>query len=124
MFSGRLVAIAENSWPRVCGSCRSKAAGSCSTCGRRGAASGSRDKISAYALQEQGLDTVEANLALGLPEDVLLLGRSRDAARPRRVTGLPPDTTRAKIEGLKDDGLFLKVVARIPLGDLAEPLES
>src|SRR3712207_1088946 len=27
-------------------------------------------KISAYALQEQGLDTVEANHALGLPEDM------------------------------------------------------
>jgi GTP cyclohydrolase II len=71
-------------------------------------------KISAYALQEQGLDTVEANLALGLPEDMrdyrvaaeMLLDLG--VSRIRLITNNP-----AKIEGLERYGV--EVVARIPL---------
>ena len=71
-------------------------------------------KISAYALQEQGLDTVEANLALGLPEDM----RDYQAAAEmlldlgvrevRLLTNNP-----AKIEGLERHGV--EVVERVPL---------
>ena len=115
MFSGRLDVIAENSLPTVCGSCRSRAAASCSTCGRRGAASALPERFSAYALQEQGLDTVEANLALGLPEDMrdyrvaaeMLLDLG--VRRARLLTNNP-----AKIEGLERYGV--EVVERIPLG--------
>jgi 3,4-dihydroxy 2-butanone 4-phosphate synthase / GTP cyclohydrolase II len=71
-------------------------------------------KISAYALQEQGLDTVEANLALGLPEDMrdyrvaaeMLLDLG--VWRARLITNNP-----AKIEGLERYGI--EVVERIPL---------
>ena len=71
-------------------------------------------KISAYALQEQGLDTVEANLALGLPEDMrdyrvaaeMLLDLG--VWRARLITNNP-----AKIEGLELYGI--EVVERIPL---------
>jgi GTP cyclohydrolase II len=71
-------------------------------------------KISAYALQEQGLDTVEANLALGLPEDMrdyrvaaeMLLDLG--VWRARLLTNNP-----AKIEGLERYGV--EVVERIPL---------
>lgn len=71
-------------------------------------------KISAYGLQEQGLDTVEANLALGLPEDVrdyrvaaeMLLDLG--ARRARLLTNNP-----AKIEGLERYGV--EVVERVPL---------
>jgi len=71
-------------------------------------------KISAYALQEQGLDTVEANHALGLPEDVrdyrvaaeMLLDLG--VRRARLLTNNP-----AKIEGLERYGI--EVVERIPL---------
>jgi len=72
------------------------------------------NKISAYALQEQGLDTVEANLALGLPED----GRDYRVAaemlldlgvrRARLLTNNP-----AKVEGLKRHGV--EIAERLPL---------
>jgi GTP cyclohydrolase II len=75
---------------------------------------GLANKISAYALQEQGLDTVEANLALGLPED----GRDYRVAaeilldlgvrRARLLTNNP-----AKVEGLARHGV--EVVERLPL---------
>jgi GTP cyclohydrolase II len=75
---------------------------------------GLANKISAYALQEQGLDTVEANLALGLPED----GRDYRVAaemlldlgvrRARLLTNNP-----AKVEGLERHGVA--VVERLPL---------
>jgi GTP cyclohydrolase II len=77
-------------------------------------------KISAYALQEQGLDTVEANLALGLPEDM----RDYQAAaemlldlgvrRVRLLTNNP-----AKIEGLERHGV--EVTERVPLGISPNP---
>ena len=70
-------------------------------------------KISAYALQEQGLDTVEANHALGLPEDMrdyraadMLLDLG--VRRARLLTNNP-----AKIEGLERHGV--EVVERVPL---------
>ena len=77
-------------------------------------------KISAYALQEQGLDTVEANLALGLPEDMrdyrvaaeMLLDLG--VRSTRLLTNNP-----AKIEGLERYGV--EVVERIPLGMSPNP---
>lgn len=75
---------------------------------------GLAQKISAYALQERGLDTVEANLALGLPEDMrdyraaaeMLLDLG--VRRARLLTNNP-----AKIEGLERYGI--EVVERVPL---------
>ncbi|HYQ84205.1 MAG TPA: GTP cyclohydrolase II [Rubrobacter sp.] len=77
-------------------------------------------KVSAYALQEQGLDTVEANLALGLPED---MRDYRVAAEMlldlgvRRVCLLTNNP--AKIEGIERYGV--EVVVRIPLGISPNP---
>jgi GTP cyclohydrolase II len=81
---------------------------------------GLANKISAYALQEQGLDTVEANLALGLPEDMrdyrvaaeMLLDLG--VWRVHLLTNNP-----AKIEGLERYGV--EVVERIPLGMAPNP---
>jgi GTP cyclohydrolase II len=74
---------------------------------------GLTNKISAYALQEQGLDTVEANLALGLPEDMRDYRAAAEILldlgvwRARLITNNP-----AKIEGLEWYGV--EVVERIP----------
>ena len=71
-------------------------------------------KITAYALQEQGLDTVEANLALGLPEDMRDYRVAAEMLfdlgvwRARLITNNP-----AKIEGLERYGI--EVVERILL---------
>ena len=75
---------------------------------------GLANKISAYALQEEGFDTVQANLVLGLPEDardyrvaaemLLDLGVHRAAL----LTNNP-----AKIEGLRSHGI--EVVERLPV---------
>ncbi|HEX5415957.1 MAG TPA: GTP cyclohydrolase II [Chloroflexota bacterium] len=72
------------------------------------------NKIRAYALQDHGLDTVDANLALGLPVD----GRDYHAAaailhwqgisRVRLLTNNP-----AKCEGLERHDI--QVVERVPL---------
>ena len=75
---------------------------------------GLANKISAYALQERGLDTVQANHALGLPEDVrdywmaaeMLLDLG--VRRARLLTNNP-----AKVEGLERYGV--EVVKRVPL---------
>jgi 3,4-dihydroxy 2-butanone 4-phosphate synthase / GTP cyclohydrolase II len=79
---------------------------------RRGV--GLANKISAYALQEEGVDTVQANLALGLPEDardyrvaaemLLDLGIHRAAL----LTNNP-----AKIKGLRSYGV--EVIERLPV---------
>ncbi len=75
---------------------------------------GLANKIRAYALQEQGYDTVEANLALGFPEDMrdyadaagMLLDLS--VHQVRLLTNNP-----SKIHGLERYGI--EVVERVPL---------
>ena len=88
--------------------------------GHEGRGIGIGHKIRAYALQEHGLDTVEANAAQGLPVD----GRVYDAAAAiladlglrgvRMLTNNP-----AKCEGLSSCGI--DVVERVPIEIGARP---
>jgi 3,4-dihydroxy 2-butanone 4-phosphate synthase/GTP cyclohydrolase II len=82
--------------------------------GQEGRGIGLVDKLFAYALQDQGLDTVDANLELGLPVDA----RSYRAAAAiladlgldevRLLTNNPE-----KVRALEEDGIA--VVERIPI---------
>jgi 3,4-dihydroxy 2-butanone 4-phosphate synthase/GTP cyclohydrolase II len=82
--------------------------------GQEGRGIGLAHKLRAYALQEQGLDTVEANLALGLPVDTRDYGIGAQiladlgVRKMRLMTNNP-----AKYTGL--DGYGLEIVERLPL---------
>ncbi len=89
--------------------------------GHEGRGIGLRAKLRAYALQDEGADTVDANRALGLPDD----SRSYDAAaavladlgvtRLRLLTSNP-----AKVEALTDLGIDVVERVRLPVDDRPE----
>lgn len=78
------------------------------------------NKIRAYALQEQGLDTVDANLALGLPEDMrdyseaALMLQDLGVHTIRLLTNNP-----AKIDGLERHGI--QIAERLPMQIMPNP---
>ncbi len=74
------------------------------------------NKIKAYALQDNGLDTVDANLALGLPVDArdyncgIQILKDLGVSKIRLMTNNPE-----KVYGLNSEECGLEITERIPL---------
>jgi 3,4-dihydroxy 2-butanone 4-phosphate synthase/GTP cyclohydrolase II len=82
--------------------------------GHEGRGIGIGHKIRAYGLQEKGADTVEANLALGLPVDSREYGIGAQILVELGVTTMRLMTNNtAKYQGL--EGYGLTIVERVPL---------
>lgn len=75
---------------------------------------GLSNKIKAYALQEQGLDTVEANEVLGYPADMRDYGMAAQILKDLGLNSIRLITNNPeKIRGLEEYGL--SVIERIPI---------
>ena len=88
--------------------------------GHEGRGIGLLDKLRAYALQDQGLDTVDANVQLGLPVDARDYGTGAQILVDLGVRSMRLLTNNpAKRAGL--EGYGLSIVERVPL--VVEPTE-
>ena len=82
--------------------------------GQEGRGIGLLNKLKAYGLQEQGLDTVDANLALGLPSEAREYGAAVAILRDRGLTSVRLLTNNpAKRRYLEDAGI--QVSETVPL---------
>ena len=78
------------------------------------------NKLKAYELQEQGYDTVEANIHLGFPAEMRDYGLSAQMLSDLGITKIRLMTNNpAKIEGLTKYGI--EVVERVPVEIPAKP---
>ncbi|RIJ63145.1 bifunctional 3,4-dihydroxy-2-butanone-4-phosphate synthase/GTP cyclohydrolase II [Rummeliibacillus sp. POC4] len=78
------------------------------------------NKLKAYELQEQGFDTVEANIHLGFPAEMRDYGLSAQMLRDLGIEKIRLMTNNpAKIEGITKYGI--QVVERVPVEIEAEP---
>ncbi len=88
--------------------------------GHEGRGIGMAHKLRAYTLQDQGRDTVDANLDLGLPVDTRKYGTGAQILVDLGITTMRLLTNNpAKFGGL--DGYGLQIVERVPLETVPNP---
>ncbi|MGI8806364.1 MAG: bifunctional 3,4-dihydroxy-2-butanone-4-phosphate synthase/GTP cyclohydrolase II [Acidimicrobiales bacterium] len=88
--------------------------------GHEGRGIGMAHKLRAYTLQDQGRDTVDANLDLGLPVDTRKYGTGAQILVDLGITTMRLLTNNpAKFGGL--DGYGLEIVERVPLESVPNP---
>jgi 3,4-dihydroxy 2-butanone 4-phosphate synthase/GTP cyclohydrolase II len=88
--------------------------------GHEGRGIGIGHKLRAYSLQEQGLDTIDANLELGLPVDSREYGIGAQVLVDLGITTMRLLTNNpAKYGGL--EGFGLEIVERVPLQSVPNP---
>jgi GTP cyclohydrolase II len=78
---------------------------------------GLANKIRAYALQDSGLDTVEANLALGFPDDMRRYDSAAAILKQLRITSIALLTNNpTKVQSLKNAGIVVaeQLALKIP----------
>lgn len=81
------------------------------------------NKLKAYELQQNGLDTVEANLALGLPEDLRTYDISAQILKDLGVRSIQLLTNNPdKIEQLSRYGI--EIEERVPIEIIANPFDE
>lgn len=88
--------------------------------GHEGRGIGLANKVKAYALQEKGMDTVEANLHLGFPADARDYAAAVEALQHFGVSTVRLLTNnQKKVEALENAGI--KVSQRVPLWLASNP---
>ena len=91
--------------------------------GQEGRGIGLLNKLKAYSLQEKGLDTVEANEALGLPSENREYGAAVDILRDLGITSVRLLTNNpAKSDFLKAAGIPVNSYVPVIVGTAAENL--
>ena len=92
--------------------------------GQEGRGIGLLNKLKAYALQDEGMDTVEANLALGLPSEAREYGAAVSILGDLGIKSVRlMSNNPAKIEALEAAGIFVNEFVPIVVGQQVENAE-
>lgn len=83
--------------------------------GQEGRGIGLLNKLRAYALQEEGLDTVDANVALGFPEEAREYGAATAILEEMDIRGVILLTNNPAKASCLDDSDTVKVVGTQPI---------